>query len=189
MKFKAPPNDLIVTASVIAGLFLLFVGVVWYPNYRAKSSNISRAAEATERLANIDASEAQRLQLEQTVRDLESGLETDEHYVPTSPQLSMMLRGLTESARESGVWEQELTADEFKRYADFSVIPASLEFESGFGSAIGVLESIEKQRRLTAVQRTELEHARGTEEHIGESRVNLELELVSFFSREQEGRP
>ncbi|MEM7577645.1 MAG: hypothetical protein AAF328_09230 [Planctomycetota bacterium] len=189
MKFKAPPKDLLMASGVMAGLVLLFVGLVWYPNHRAKASNLSRAADATERLASIDASEAQRMQLEQTVRDLESGLETDEHYVPTSPQLSLMLRGLTESARESGVWEQELTADEFKRYADFSVIPASLEFESSFGSAIGVLESIEKQRRLTAVQRTELDHSRSTDDQAGQSRVNLEVELVSFFAREQEERP
>ncbi|MEM8783524.1 MAG: hypothetical protein AAGE65_11805 [Planctomycetota bacterium] len=189
MKFKHPPKDVAVTAGTIAGLAVLFVGLVWWPNHRAKVSHEGRAAEATQRLANIDASEAQRIQLEQTVRDLESGLETDEHYVPTSPQLSAMLRGLTESARASGVWEQELTADEFKRYADFSVIPASLRFESSFGSALGVLESIEKQRRLTAVRRTEIDHARASENDDGTSRVSLEMELVSFFAREQEGRP
>ncbi|MEM1098928.1 MAG: hypothetical protein AAGH92_09075 [Planctomycetota bacterium] len=185
MKLKTPPNDVYITTGVIAGFVLLFVGVVWFPNHRAKASNLQRASDATERLATIDASEAQRLQLEQTVRDLESGLETDEHYVPTSPQLSLMLRGLTESARASGVWEQELNADEFKRYADFSVIPASLDFQSSFGAAIGVLEAIEKQRRLTAVQRTEIDYARNAGQ-TGGSSVNFEVELVSFFSREQE---
>ncbi|MEM1097690.1 MAG: hypothetical protein AAGH92_02760, partial [Planctomycetota bacterium] len=94
-------------------------------------------------------------------------------------------RGLTESARASGVWEQELNADEFKRYADFSVIPASLDFQSSFGAAIGVLEAIEKQRRLTAVQRTEIDYARNADQ-TGGSSVNFEVELVSFFSREQE---
>ncbi len=191
MKIQPPPKDVLVTAGVIVGVALLFVGLVWWPNHRAKGTHERRAADAAQRLANIDASEAQRIQLEQQVRDLESGLETDQHFVPTSPQLSAMLRGLTDSARTSGVWEQELTADEFKRYADFSVIPASLRFDAGFASAMGVLEAIEKQRRLTAVQHTRLAYipARTDQGSAGQSRVKMEIELVSFFARDQEGTP
>ncbi|MEM9753502.1 MAG: hypothetical protein AAF916_08965 [Planctomycetota bacterium] len=186
MKLKSPPKDVLVTLAVVVGLGLLFVGAVWWPNSRSKADHQRRADEATQRLANITASEAQRLQLEQAVRDLEDGIETDEHYIPNAPQLSDMLRGLTESARASGVWEQELATDEFKRYAEFSVIPASLNFESGFASAIGVLESIEKQRRLTAVKRTALDRVRtNDDEPPGQSRVSLELELVSFYAAER----
>jgi hypothetical protein len=190
VKVPTPPRDILVASTAVAALVLLFVGLVWYPNHRARIVHAQRADDATQRLASITASEAQRLQLEQAVRDLESGLEADEHFVPTSPQLSAMLRGLTDAARASGVWEQELNTDEVERYADFSLIPASLKFEAGFASAIGVLEAIEKQRRLTAIQSTRIAHVRQQEpDPEAMSRVRLDLDLVSFFSQKTESLP
>ncbi len=180
------PADVWVTAAVVVGVLAGFFGLVWYPAHRQHTQFESRASGAVTRLSDIGVSEAELARLQEEVAALRTQIGNDPHVVPESPQLSSLLRSLTESARSQGVQDQELTTRDFQRFADFAVIPTNLEFEAGFASALAVVEAIENHRRLTGVERTEL---RGDNDAIGRRGLQTRLELAAYFTGDGEARP
>lgn len=179
------PKDVWITLIVLVSMVSLFVTLVWWPSHQKINQHEARIQGAAERFAQVSASEAELLRLQQDVADLQELLAADEHVVPDTPQLSFLLRGLTESVRDQGVEDQELNAQEFERFADYSVIPASVRFSSSFLEAAGVIEAVETQRRLTALNRTTLRSRAGRP---GQG-VSSELELVAYYTTDTEVTP
>ncbi len=180
------PKDVWVTAGVIVAMFSMYAGLVWWPAHRQRNLYETRAGGAMTRLTGISASEAELARLTQDVADLQVLLDADEHVVPGSPQLSSLLRSLTESVQDQGVVDQELRAQDFQRFKDYSVVPATLEFVAGFGESVNVLKAIEQHRRLTAVHRTSIRQERGLRSGGG---LSASVQLSAFYTDDQEARP
>ncbi len=175
------PKDVWITAGVMVGMGVLFVTLVWWPARQQAQRNQARIKGAAERVSQVSTNEAELLRLTQEVEDLEALLARDEHIVPDAPELPSLLRGLTESVRDRNVVDQNLSAGNFERYADYAVVPVSINFRASFLEAAGVIESLEKQRRLTSLKRTVL----GVEGP-NDTAVAAQLELAAYYTTDPE---
>lgn len=188
---KRIPKDVWITAGVLVAVTACFGAFVLYPAYRERQTNTARLEGAKARLAEVNASQVELDQLSVEVAELRELAAADEYFVPEEPELSPLLRGWTESIRKQGIQDQELVTQDFKQFAEYSVIPVSLEFESGFAQVRAALEAIETHRRLTAVEHMELRvRSNGrSDEAETDPLVEASLSMNTYFTEPQEDQP
>ena len=186
---KRITKDVWVTVASLAAVVTVFGGLLWYPTLKERMQYASRQQGAESRLAEINATQAELDRLSVEVAQLRERVAADDFYVPGRPELSPMLRGWTESVERQGIRGQELVTSEFERYAEYSMIPASLDFSAGFDSLFEALRAIETHPRLTAVQSLELRAEPADNAGFDEPVVEVSLELNTYFTQVEGGRP
>jgi hypothetical protein len=169
---------------VIAGAVLggLFIGV-WYPYHHLRSQMQRQIDEARVELGlSLDGSDDWTT-LPTHVAMLRERTRGAQKYVPQQDEIAEVLRGLTTSLDAHGVTRPEVTTKKAKHFADYSVIPVSVQFTAQFPETFGVLKRLESLPRLIRIERLELE-SNARERW---APLTVGLELSTFFSQADDG--
>lgn len=149
-------KDQWVTVAAVLSLGALFAFAVWMPS-RAQSDKLEqRITTAKNELGMTAVAKNEFVRLNDEVSALRAVVRGAQRYVPASDEIAEVVRGINEALRNHDVTEQEMIARQAKRYADFSEIPLSVEFDSSFPVVYGALKQIEAMPRLIRVDRLNL---------------------------------
>lgn len=169
--------------ALLAVVFVIFGAGLWWPAHAERTDLQSRIDHAQREL-DRDLADAEHLpELHQRVEELREALSGAHRYVPREDELDQLLRDLTQAMQTYAVADADLTTRETRRFAEYSLVPMTLEFRSSFPAAFGVIEQIETMSRLVRIDRMEIEPAQRDEL----SPVHVRLELSTFFAHGQGG--
>ena len=174
-------RDQLKTLAIIVSLGLVFAVVIWLPGHFARQKIQTRITSARHELgimpdhkAGLSSWYTQVVNLRQTVNGAQK-------YVPEQDELADVLRGITQAMQDNPVESPELTTRDVTHFANYSVIPVSLQFSAHFPDVFGVLDAIEQMPRLIRIERLDI----ASNPNDPGQRLSVKLELSTFFSKQK----
>lgn len=164
---------------------LLMVGIMWYPSH-AQRQTLRKHIETYEVALGLSGGGADLRQLAQQVDRLEEQVQQQTGYVPDSAQAGEVYQGIAAAFRGFEVRDREISTRNAAEYAEYGVMPVSVEFQAGFDEAFGVIRELESARRMMRLDRVEIESGRRDAES---QSLSVQIELSAFFSLPPEPDP
>lgn len=169
-----------VKALAAAGVLLVvFVAAVLLPLRHQRGKYQQRIADAEQALG-IDLREARGVsKLNDEVVELRQVVEGAQQYVPQSDELADVLRGLSEALTSHGIIEREMQTKPTTHHHAYSVIPIQLQFHASYPAVHGVLQQIERMRRLIRIDEVKIRGDRAD----GLAPLSVDLSLSTFIAK------
>lgn len=183
MRAELPDKKELRSGLVILGVFVLLAGAVWYGSYRQRAGYEARIATARKQLG-IDLAPAQGLsELNSRVARMRARVSGAQRHVPQQDRITDVFRSMDQAMRRHGVRDPQIIAEEARAYANYSLVPLTIELQCGFRSLYGVLSEIESMPRLMRIDRLSIDRPRHRSAEDPAEALNVELEMSVFFSR------
>ncbi len=174
-------RDQLKTLAIIGVLFVLFAAAIWLPGHFTRQSLERRIDAARHALGVMPDQGAGLSEWYAQVIDLREQVRGAQRYVPEKDELAQVLRGLTAAMQQHQVTHPELTTRDVQHFANYSLIPANVQFSAPFPQVFGVLDEIEAMPRLIRIDRLDIE----SNPQRSDMPLAVTMELSTFFSKSQ----
>lgn len=176
-------KDQWLTVGVVLALGALFAFAVWMPARERSAELDRRISQARDELGMTAVARDELTRLNNRVVELRQVVQGAQRYVPATDEIAQVVRGINEALRKQGVTEQEMIARPSQRFADYSEIPLTVEYQASFPDVFGALQQIESMPRLIRLDRLQL---RSFPEAPAQP-LEVHMQMTTFYSRQAEG--
>ena len=176
-------SDIIKTGAVIAILVGTYAGVVFWPSQK---QNQALAEEILNKQTELE--QAPRPDLEPVrgeINSLRAELRERSVVLPKGNLHDRVLHHVSDTLIQRGVTLYETSYRQTREFKRFSMTPIDVRFETEFTNAFEIIKQIENAGPPVRIERLDIV---GTQDDAA-GRVEVTLELSSFFEHEQGGQP
>lgn len=178
-------SDVIKTVVVVALLFGVYGGVVFWP---AQKQNQALADEVINKQAQLDQSQRPDLTpVREDIAALRAELRERAVVLPKGALDDRVLHHVSDTLIQRGVTLYETSYRPTKEFQRFAMTPIDVQFEANFANAFEIIKSIENAGPPVRIERLEVV---GREDDTS-GQVEVTIELSSFFepTAEQGAKP
>lgn len=175
-------SDIIKTGAVIAILVGTYAGVVFWPS---QQQNQALADEILNKQTELE--QAARPDLEPVrgeINSLRAELRERSVELPKGNLHDRVLHHVSDTLIQRGVTLYETSYRKTKAFKRFSMTPIDVRLETDFANAFEIIRQIENHGPPVRIERLDIV----AKERDAAGRVEVTLELSSFFEREQGGQ-
>ena len=177
-------KDQMLTLGAVVMAAVVFVFAVWMPS-RARSAELGDRQDAAKaELGLAPNADAERTRLETEVIALRERVNGAQQKVPERDEIAEVVRGINQSLKKHGVTQQEMVTRKASRFAHYSTIPITIEYQSSFPVVFGALKQIERMPRLIRVDRLSVQ---GDADNAA-APLEVHMQLSTFYTRSNGGR-
>lgn len=163
---------------ILALAFVLGIAGVWF-SYRSSFSELSQQIEQARYTLGVDLAPGEGLsKLQVDVVRMRQRINDRHSFVPESPRMDQVIRGISWSLETAGAYNVEMTNLETKAFQNFSEIPIELSFTGSFETLVTFLNELEDMPRLVVVEKLSMNQ----ELVDGHRELNMDMKLRTFYS-------
>jgi Tfp pilus assembly protein PilO len=168
-----------IKAILIIVAIALALGVgIWGPAAYQRSGLRATADQIHKELGTEPDATAQCGNIYSEVIALRREAEGEQNIIPDTDQLAKFQRRFTETLMTHGMTETNKVTQPIRHFADYSVMPVSLDFTGSFTGGYGVLQQIEAMPRLIRIDALKISRPVSNTE----GPLQVRLKLSTFVS-------